>query len=863
MNELPKKPDIRVAGNISLTPEVETVLRAMFSGFSQIAVEAEFGRGFSGSRTFRVRLVEAGGRAQLPAAIKIAPIGLIQAEWQAYRDQVEHILPNIARLEAAPICPAGCLWGGLRYTLVGGGAFAVQSLHDYAREASLDDLCWTLENRLFEIMGPNWWFDNRVNRTFQMRSDYDILLPVNLFIKITDLPAEGQAQLIEAANQVSRPAFAVGDAVQLKGFTITKVDSRRRQLTLNLPAKAEEEMPESYRLRLDEVPAINNYQVGQIIGSIYGVVAATRQDLLIKEVQEALAGAIDLSAERLSLPGDLAAALPHLRLDSLPASLPNPLLTYQALLHQFLTVKISTIHGDLNLDNILIDPDTREVSLIDFATVRRGHVLHDLLRLETEVIVTLIPSILAETGLPPAAICLFYQQLHAAIFSADQITALKLPHADFEKPFEMVRVIRGMAHKCLFNLDDWREYYQGLVIYLLGALKFKSPKALTTPALSKQAAFWAAAMVQHLLDLPPARPRRRSLPNQPPIATLQPKPSAEIEPPLGTMRPDSRFYIERPADAHSWQQITAPHAATLFVQAPMQMGKSSLMRRVIHLARKTKRQQFAFIDFQKFTDEYFAHEEKFFIELCLMIGDALSVPEAVDQYWAGRRTNIIKCSLYMSEHVIPRVAGPLILAMDEVERMLTCPFRANFFGMLRTWHNDRVYNENFARMTLFLSSSTDPYLLIDNPHQSPFNVATLISLQDFTLAETEELNRRHNSPLTQAEIGDLMNLLSGHPFLTRLALYQVTLGKIDMPALLNQATEDTGPFGEHLRHYLLRVLAQPELKRALGQIAQRQTYEENHIFHRLKEAGLIKKVGRRVVFRNNLYDHYFKERLNG
>jgi hypothetical protein len=49
----------------------------------------------------------------------------------------------------------------------------------------------------------------------------------------------------------------------------------------------------------------------------------------------------------------------------------------------------------------------------------------------------------------------------------------------------------------------------------------------------------------------------------------------------------------------------------------------------------------------------------------------------------------------------------------------------------------------------------------------------------------------------------------------------------------------------------------------LGQIAQRQTYEENHIFHRLKEAGLIKKVGRRVVFRNNLYDHYFKERLNG
>jgi hypothetical protein len=201
--------------------------------------------------------------------------------------------------------------------------------------------------------------------------------------------------------------------------------------------------------------------------------------------------------------------------------------------------------------------------------------------------------------------------------------------------------------------------------------------------------------------------------------------------------------------------------------------------------------------------------------------------------------------------------------MDEVERMLPCRFRANFFGMLRTWHNDRVYNENFARMTNFLSSSTDAYLLIDNPHQSPFNVATLISLQDFTLAEVEELNRRHNSPLNPAEITDLMNLLNGHPFLTRLALYQLTLGKIDMSSVLAQATEDTGPFGEHLRHYLLRVLSKPELKGALTEIAQRQTHEENQLFHRLKEAGLVKKVGKQVIFRNNLYDRYFKERLNG
>jgi hypothetical protein len=201
--------------------------------------------------------------------------------------------------------------------------------------------------------------------------------------------------------------------------------------------------------------------------------------------------------------------------------------------------------------------------------------------------------------------------------------------------------------------------------------------------------------------------------------------------------------------------------------------------------------------------------------------------------------------------------------MDEVEQMQHSPFRAGFFGMLRTWHNERAFDENFARMTLFLSSSTDPFLLIDNPHQSPFNVAIPISLQDFTTDEVSELNRRHNSPLNQAQVNELTSLVDGHPFLTRLALYQLALGKIDMPSLMAGATEDSGPFGDHLRHYLLKIWQKPELKQALTLIFQKHTYPENEIFYRLKEAGLIKKVGQQVVFRNNLYERYFKERLHG
>jgi serine/threonine protein kinase len=846
----PASPNIRVAGNISLTAEVEAVLRTMFSTFSQIAVEAEFGRGFSGSRAFRVRLVEAGGKAHLPAVVKIAPIGLIRKEWQAYQAWVEHTLPNIARLEIPPILPSDSLWGGLRYALVGSGTFKVRSLHDYYQQASADDVCWILENRLFRIMGENWWLDNRTDRAFQMQADYDILLPVNLLIRFDRSLLEADTHRVEPSDNLSISSVTGGDQVHLKGFVITKVDLKRRQLTLNVPSAPDEWPPASYRIRVEDVPDIASYRVDDVIDSINGVVIATRHDLLVDLARQALWQAVDLSAGHLTLSGGL--------------SLPNPLLTYQDLLQNFLTVNISTIHGDLNLENILIDPATREVSLIDFATACQGHALRDLLRLETEVVIMLIPPTLAKAGLPPEIIYPFYEQLHqATLHYSGQMASPDLPSAALEKPFKMLWVIRNMARKCLFNSDDWREYYQGLTLYLLGALKFKSLQDLPAAPLPRQVAFWGAATAQHLLEasLSPAK--------QPPepgsIASITPEIELlfEIEPPYGTMRPDSRFYIERAADNLCWQHIISPRAVTLFVQAPMQMGKSSLMRRVLYQADNVQHKPSAFVDFQRFTQQSFEDEESFFIQLCLMIGDALGVPEAIDQYWQGRRTNIVKCSRYLSEHIIPALKGPFILAMDEVERMLTCPFRANFFGMLRTWHNSRVYDENFARMTLFLSSSTDPYLLIDNPHQSPFNVATLVPLQDFTIEEVRELNRRHNSPLNRTQLKELMDLVNGHPFLTRLALYQLALGKIDMPTLQVQAAEDTGPFGDHLRHYLRRVLQRPELKRALIRIRHDHTWEETPIFYRLKEAGLIKKQGERVVLRNNLYDRYFKERLNG
>jgi hypothetical protein len=94
---------------------------------------------------------------------------------------------------------------------------------------------------------------------------------------------------------------------------------------------------------------------------------------------------------------------------------------------------------------------------------------------------------------------------------------------------------------------------------------------------------------------------------------------ASIESPYGTMPPDSKFYIEREADSQCWRYLTQLGPSTVFVQAPRQMGKSSLMRRMAYQLEQTHGIKTAYVDFQEFPEELFENEREFLVELCIAV----------------------------------------------------------------------------------------------------------------------------------------------------------------------------------------------------------------------------------------------------
>jgi hypothetical protein len=206
---------------------------------------------------------------------------------------------------------------------------------------------------------------------------------------------------------------------------------------------------------------------------------------------------------------------------------------------------------------------------------------------------------------------------------------------------------------------------------------------------------------------------------------------------------------------------------------------------------------------------------------------------------------------------------PILLAMDEVERMFSSPLRSDFFSMLRNWHNNRARGGDWKHLNLALVTSTEPYQFITDLNQSPFNVGQVIELSDFTLEQVMDLNRRHNQLLVETQIVQLYALLGGHPYLTRKAFYLLASQRIAFIDLLNNGCEDDGPFGDHLRNYLFRMGGQEKLKAGLIQVIKFQRCTDEQIFFRLRGAGLVKRIGNEVKPRNNLYADYFEKRLNG
>jgi hypothetical protein len=351
-------------------------------------------------------------------------------------------------------------------------------------------------------------------------------------------------------------------------------------------------------------------------------------------------------------------------------------------------------------------------------------------------------------------------------------------------------------------------------------------------------------------------------------ALPKPSPSAQptvLELPEGSMDPESQFYVERAGDEIALGAIRR-RGVTITIKGPRQMGKSSLLLRTVDAAIKSNK-RVVFLDFQLLDQEVLENADRFYRQLCTVLTEQLDLPDRVAEFWQDGLGNNQRCTRYLQNYVLRELNSSLVLAMDEVDRIFDREFRSDFFSMLRSWHNNRASPlpalKVWKQFDLVLVTATEPYSdLIADLNQSPFNVGEVVMLTDFTTNQVADLNRLHRSPLTTAQERQLMGLLHGHPYLVRKALYLVASKVMSMGDLFTRASQDGGPFADHLSYHLFRINDRPELAQGLLEVIRNQTCEDKRIARLLNAVGLVRYEKQAVLPRCQLYADYFRERLS-
>ena len=324
---------------------------------------------------------------------------------------------------------------------------------------------------------------------------------------------------------------------------------------------------------------------------------------------------------------------------------------------------------------------------------------------------------------------------------------------------------------------------------------------------------------------------------------------------------NSPFYVERPPiEANCYTAIVKP-GALIRIKAPRQMGKTSLMSRILDQGEK-QGYQTGFINL--WSRELFKNLDSFLESFCANVSLELGIEEKIDQYWKPQRySSQTNCTNYFQSYLLKELKQPVILGLDEVDRIFQYSEIADeFFTMLRSWHEKGKNNETWQKLRLVISHSQEVYISLD-VNKSPFNVGLPIDLNKFSLAQVQDLVKRHGLQWSDTEINQLMGMIDGHPYLVRTALYHIATNDLTLKQFLEIAPTEEGLYEDHLYRHLLILEENKQLKSAMLKLVNSDeavTLEPIYAF-KLKSMGLAESKGNKVIPLCNLYRIYFSDRL--
>ncbi len=329
--------------------------------------------------------------------------------------------------------------------------------------------------------------------------------------------------------------------------------------------------------------------------------------------------------------------------------------------------------------------------------------------------------------------------------------------------------------------------------------------------------------------------------------------------PNGAVPLGSNFYLERAQIAEQIdREITRP-GALVRIRAPREMGKTSLLLRSLHEAKRQGYHTVS-LNLEQVDRSILGDLPQFLRWLCANIARQLQLKPLLDDYWDEDLGSKISCTAYFQEYLLAQIDTALVLALDEVNQIFEHPQVArDFLPLLRSWFEEAKTLAIWQKLRLIVVHSTEIYVPLQLT-QSPFNVGLPIQLPYFGLDEVERLARCYGLNWSDSgEANQLMGLVGGHPALVHMAIYHLSSGEIGLSQLLETAATPTGIYHHHLLRHWVTLAEQPELASALQRVMQANEPVELApiLAHKLNSLGSILQSGDRFVPSCELYRQAF------
>ena len=345
-----------------------------------------------------------------------------------------------------------------------------------------------------------------------------------------------------------------------------------------------------------------------------------------------------------------------------------------------------------------------------------------------------------------------------------------------------------------------------------------------------------------------------------------PEPEFSLPPaPVSVISRNSPFYIRRDADHRLAVELANCHkqGGLIRIKGARQSGKTSLIAHALEQAGEMGF-QVVMADLRQLNMPALKELESFYKALAQLISAAINPEDRESDSNAYYSPNQWLTE-FMESRVFPRLGGSVLLAIDNVERLIRQPYSSEVYSLIRSWYEFRETRKNpWRQFTLLLAYSDDELILEQRmKDQSPFNVGIRIELGALSLGDIEELNRAYRSPLaTSQDCARFLRLTGGQPFLVNSGLYDLAGKKIGLSEFENTADQESGPYRDQLRLVRRRIENIDPHREGVFAALNGKPCRDEQIFLNLQSLGILTGTQREPRFSCELYSRFLARHMN-